>query len=288
MKPQEYGPFPYSPIHQRPPIAWPGGARVALWVIPNIEFFALDQAISGQGSRTPNVPDWSARDYGNRVGVFRLMEVMERFGIRGTVALNSDLCARHPEIISRAVELGWECMGHCESNTRPLIQVPAEKELETIRNTLGTIEQFTGKRPRGWLGAGLQETWTTLDHLIEAGVDYVADWVNDDQPYVMSVDGKEIVSIPYTRELNDRSVIGRFNRSAGEFEQQIRDQFDVLYREGAESGRVMAIALHPYIIGVPHRIPALERALDHVCSHDAVWRATGSEIVDAFRSQAGS
>jgi peptidoglycan/xylan/chitin deacetylase (PgdA/CDA1 family) len=288
MKPQEYGPFPYSPIHQRPRIAWPDGARVALWVIPNIEFFALDQPISGQASRTPNVPDWSARDYGNRVGVFRLMEVMERFGIRGTVALNSDLCARHPEIISRAAELGWENMGHCESNTRPLSQVPAEKELETIQNTLDTIGQATRKRPRGWLGAGLQETWTTLDNLIEAGVDYVADWVNDDQPYVMSIDGKEIVSIPYTRELNDRSVIGRFNRSAGEFEQQIRDQFDVLYREGADSGRVMAIALHPYIIGVPHRIVALERALEYVCSHEAIWRATGSEIVDAFRSQVGS
>ena len=285
MKPQNYGPFPYSPIHQRPRITWPGDALVALWVIPNIEFFALDEPISGQSSRTPNVPDWAARDYGNRVGVFRLMEVMERFAIRGTAALNSDLCAQHPEIVHRITELKWETMGHCESNTRPLNHVAPEKELEVIGNTLDTIEKHTGNRPRGWLGAGLQESWNTLDNLITAKVDYVADWVNDDQPYVMNVEGKEIVSIPYTRELNDRNVIGRLNRTASEFEQQIRDQFDVLYRESGDSGRVMAVALHPYIVGVPHRIAALERALDYVCSHEGVWRATGSEIVDAFRAQ---
>ncbi len=288
MDPRKYGPFPYSAITERPPLKWPNGARVAVWVIPNIEFFALDERIPGELAKVPNIPAWSQRDYGNRVGVFRMAEAMTGFGIRGTVALNSDLCAEHPNIIRMAVDLKWEFMGHCESNTRVLNEVPADDERRVIGNALDTIAKATGTRPRGWLGSGLQETWHTLDYLADGGVDYVADWVNDDQPYLMSAGGRRMVSIPYTLELNDRRIIGRQNRSAEDFEAMIRNQFDVLYREGAQSGRVMAIALHPYLIGAPHRITALERAFDYVCGHEGVWLATGSEIVDGYLQAVGT
>lgn len=282
MKQDAYGPFPYSAMPSRPKVAWPNGARLAVWVIPNIEFFALNEPIPGESTPTPNVPSWALRDYGNRIGVFRMADAMTRFGIRGTVALNADLCDHHPEILSMAVERGWEFMGHNESNSRPLNAVPAEDERRVILETLSRIEAATGQRPRGWLGSGLQETWNTLDYLIEGGITYVADWVNDDQPYTMTLGDKRIHSIPYSLELNDRRVFGRQNQPAAIFEQMIRDQFDILYREGKDTARVMAICLHPYLVGVPHRIAALERAFAHVAAHEGVWFATGGEIIDAW------
>src|SRR5690606_33741605 len=148
-------------------------------------------------------------------------------------------------------------------------------------------EKTTGKRPRGWLGSGLNETWNTLEYLSAEGVRYVADWVNDDQPYVMDIGQPRMVSIPYTVELNDITVIGQHYKTAEQLRDMIREQFSVLYEEAAKTARVMAIALHPYIIGVPHRIRALAEAFDFVASHDDVWLATGSEIVDAYLQQAG-
>src|SRR5882757_3370071 len=250
MKPAAYGPFPYSPIIRRPKLSWPDGAQVALWVIPNIEFFSLTEKVpagaGGSGAPVPDVPAWSARDYGNRVGVFRLMQVLDRYGIRATVALNSELCGHHPEIIEKA----------------------------------------TGTRPKGWLGSGLQETWNTLDLLAAAGCDYVSDWTNDDQPYMMTLEaGKRLVAMPYSHEINDKPAFEKFHRTADEFKDMICRQFDVLYREGAESGRVMAIALHPYLTGVPHRIDALDAALAYICRHPHIWKATGSEIARHYRAQ---
>src|SRR5262249_28717811 len=143
------------------------------------------------------------------------------------------------------------------------------------------IGEATGRRPAGWLGAGLQETWSTLDYLVEEGCRYVADWVNDDQPYTMEVGGRTIVSVPYSYELNDMSAIVREKHTPAEFERMIKDQFDLLYAEGETSARVMAIALHPFIMGQPHRVPALARALAYIDGFDRVWKATGSEIADA-------
>jgi allantoinase len=282
MDPRAYGPFDYSPIIDRPRLEWPGGARVALWIIPNIEFFSLNESVppqAGGGGKVPDVPTWATRDYGNRVGVFRMMKVMDRYGMRGSVALNSDLCQWHPRILEEGKARGWEFMGHNESNTRRLNQIPPEEEKGVIERTLSTIEQATGTRPKGWLGSGLQETWNTLDYLEGAGVEYVLDWTNDDQPYRMTLpSGKTLLSVPYSQELNDKPAFEKHNFTADEFATMICRQFDVLWQEGAESGRVMAIALHPYITGVPHRIGALDKALDYICRHEGVWRATGLEI----------
>ena len=284
MKPRRYGPFPFLPINQRPKQTLPGGARVALWVIPNLEFFPLDVALREQPKEIPNVAGWAYRDYGARVAVWRLMEVMSRHGIRGTAATNSDVCEAYPQIIEEAVKLEWEFMGHGQTNARFLTDFEPEAERKEIHDTLAAIEAATGRRPKGWLGAGIRESWHSLDYLIAEGCQYVCDWVNDDQPYLMDVDGKQIVSIPYTSDLNDFPQLFWKGRSAGEFADMIRCAFDVLYREGETSGRVMAISLHPFLIGTSHSIGALDSVLDYICRHDGVWRATGGEIVEHFLS----
>lgn len=294
MEPSAYGPFEFSRIDCRPRLEWPNKARVAFWVVVNVEFFALNRPMPGDsGERpkasdaTPQVRNWSQRDYGNRVGFARLRDVLSAHGIRATVALNSDVCDYHPELVSNCVDLGWELMGHCRTNTARLNEIPPDQERDTIRYVMDRIAKATGKRPEGWLGAGLQETWNTLDYLAEAGCRYVADWVNDDQPYEMQIGTKKMISVPYTYELNDMSAIVRSKYSAAEFECMIKDQFDVLYEEGASSGRVFTLSLHPFIMGQPHRIPALRRALDYIDKFDGVWKVTGSEIAAHFaQSQA--
>jgi peptidoglycan/xylan/chitin deacetylase (PgdA/CDA1 family) len=213
------------------------------------------------------------------------MDVLSRHGVRATAALNSDTCDLYPEIVADAQKLGWELMGHNESNTRRLNAVPAEKERDLIKSSLDRIAAATGRRPRGWLSAGMQETWNTLDHLIAEGCNYVADWVNDDQPYLMQVGDGHLVALPYSVETNDRRAYDHHHFTAKEFQELLIRQFEVLYRESSDSGRVMTIAVHPFLTGAPHRIDALDAALSYICGHAGVWRATGSELVEHFLHQ---
>ncbi|HEY0297019.1 MAG TPA: polysaccharide deacetylase family protein [Bordetella sp.] len=290
MQPARYGPFPYAPQPGRPRFELPGGARLALWINPNVEFFGLDDVMPGnvnerverERTRVPNVRNWSVRDYGNRVGIWRLMDVLSRYGIRASAALNSELCLRHPEIIEEAGRRGWELMGHGITNATRINEMAPEDEREAIFTAVQTIEKVSGTRPVGWLGPGLAETWRTLEYLSEAGIRYVCDWVNDDQPYTMTVGKPPMVSLPYSVQTNDVPAYFDMKVSVPEFEAMIKRQFDVLYREGEQSGRVMAIAVHPFVTGQPHRIGALDAALEYICSHPGVWLATGREIVDHY------
>jgi allantoinase len=271
--------FPYQAIVDRPRVAWPNGARVAVWVIPNIEHFHIEI-----GNQAPDIRNHSRRDYGNRVGVWRIIEVLAKHGLRGTVALNAEVGRFYPRIMEEVTKLKWELMGHGLTNSVLLTGLPKDKEAAVIAEAREMIGQW-GQTMRGWLGPGLGETWHTLDLLREHGVQYVCDWVNDDLPYRMN---NGLYSIPYSIELNDMPLFNMPSIDIGEFERRIRETFDVLYDEGARNGRVMAIALHPFLIGVPHRIRTLDRVLSYIASHGNVWFATGSEIIDAYRSQEDS
>lgn len=281
MKPQREGPFSYIPVNRRPLLKWPNEARVAVWVIPNIESFALDEKIIGD-RKIPEVQAFSQRDYGARIGIYRIMDIMSQRKIRGSITLNSEVCDVYPEIIQDAMALQWEFLGHNQSNTRRLHDIPPHTEAKVIHDALDRITNFTGVRPRGWLGSGLSETWNTLDYLANEGIEYVCDWVNDDQPYYMDVDGYKMINLPYTAEINDLPQF-RLGRSNEEFDAMAKAAFDRLYLEGDRSARVMAIAIHPFVIGVSHRIWVLESILDYISGHDKVWFATGSEIIDAWR-----
>ena len=172
-------------------------------------------------------------------------------------------------------------MGHGRTNSARLSGISEADERAQIKEVLATIAAATGTRVRGWLGPGLTETYTTLDVLAENGIDYVADWVNDEQPQPLKAATRNLISMPYSAEINDISHFLVHHASASEFEQVIKTQFDVLYREGANTGKVMCIALHPYLTGVPFRAHHLENALKYMREKSDVWFATGSEIYDA-------
>jgi allantoinase len=285
--PRDHGRFDYSAIVDRAPLRWPDGARVAVWVIPNIEHFLFDRpgtSISSATTRlSPDVLNYSWRDYGVRVGIWRLMEIMERHGVKGTVALNADVCRHYPRIIEAGNALGWEWMGHGITNSTLLNAQAEDEERALVREVVETIARGTGKRPRGWLGPALSESVRTLDILAANGIEYVGDWVNDEQPYPMRVQSGSMISLPYSIELNDIPNFLEMKRTGEEFGRMIRDQFDTLYEDGAKSGRVMAICLHPFLIGHPHRARYFADALAHITSRREVWVTTGAKIVDWYK-----
>jgi len=288
VTPKEHDRFTYSPIIDRPKLRWPNGARVAVWVIPNVEHFLFDRPATSLTVATtafsPDVLNYAWRDFGPRVGFWRMMEVMNRHGFKGTVALNSDVCERYPRIIEEANKLGWEWMGHGSNNSTLINKQTEDEERALISQVIETIRRGTGHKPRGWLGPALSESNHTLDILAENGIEYVGDWTNDEQPYPMRVKSGKMFAIPYSIEINDISAHLEMKRSGEGFARMICDQFDVLYEDGASTGRVMAICLHPFLVGVPHRAKYFADALKHIASRREVWLATGSEIIDAYKS----
>ena len=286
---QEHNRFAYSPISQRPPLKLPNGARVAVWVIPNIEHFLFDRPSTSLTPITtglvPDVLNYSWRDYGPRVGFWRMLEVLSKHGVKATAALNSDVCKYYPELIQAGNEHGWEWMAHGKNNSTLITRLDEDQERAMIREVIETIEEGTGKRSRGWLSPALSETVNTPDILAEAGIEYTANWVNDEQPYTMKVKQGSLVSLPYAIELNDIPAFLDLKQSGEQFATMVRDTFDTLHEESAASARVMAISLHPFLIGHPHRSKPFERALQYIRDSGDVWFATGSEILDWYKSQ---
>jgi allantoinase len=286
----DHGRFDYSPIIERPRLRWPGDARLAVWVIVNIEYFRFDRpgpAISPPlPGHVPDVPNYSWRDYAPRVGIWRTMRTLDRHGVRGTVALNAAVCTAYPQIIREAKRRDWEFMGHGVTNSQPLAGLEEAQERAVIAETITMMEQSIGQRPRGWLGPRLAENLGTPDLLAEAGIEYVCDWVNDDQPYEMRVRTGRLLSLPYSVETNDFFILISKQQSARDYGDILVDQFDVLLRDAEETGRVMAVPLHPFLCGVPYRDKYLDLALAHMRRHEGVWFATGSEIADHYRAVA--
>jgi allantoinase len=284
----EHGRFEYLPITHRPPLRLPNNARVAVWVIPNVEYYPFGKPAIAMTQMTagldPDVLNAAWRDYGARVGIWRLMEIFERQGIPVTGALNSDVCERYPQIVEEGSRLGWEWMAHGPNNAMLFTGMDEATERGIVTNTVETIASMTGIRPRGWLGPALTETNSTLDVLAEAGIDYVADWCNDELPYEMTTRSGSMLAVPYTLEIGDIPHFLFHGGSGPEFERMIVDQFNVMYHEGANIPRVMAIALHPFIVGHPFRAYYLERALAHIRGHLDVWLTTGSGIADWYRT----
>ena len=284
----EHGRFRYESIAHRPKMRLPNGNRIAIWITTNVEHFHYDKiAVSllpFTNRFSPDVLNYAWRDYGNRVGIWRLMEIYKRHRIAMTGALNSECCGNYPEIIEAGNAQGWEWMAHGVSNSLLDNTVGADEELETIIKVLDIIEKHTGKRPRGWLSPALTESHNTLDLLAKAGLEYVADWCNDEQPYTMITRNGPLVALPYTLEVGDFPVFLNQGGSGEDFYRILIDQFDVLYQEGASNARVLSVALHPFLIGHPFRSRYLDRAIAYMREHDGVWFVTPSDILDWYSS----
>ncbi len=289
----DLSPFRYSPITERAPIHWPDGARVALWVVPNVEFYEFEPAPNPLkppwGGRVPDVRNYAWRDYGNRVGFWRMLEVLDRHDVGVTASLNMAVLDLHPEIAEAMISRDWELMSHGLFNTQYLTGMTIEQERELIQDTVETHRRHTGRELNGMFGPSGTITENTMDLMAEAGLTYSADWYVDDQPFPLATkSGKPLVCVPYTWELNDGLVmtegfaLGLGGHEADYFLQICKDQFDVLYEEGAESGRVMCIALHTSIFGMPHRVGYLDQALEYILSHDGVWATTADKIADHY------
>jgi len=278
-------------ISERKPFAWPGGKTLAVWIAPNVEVWDYDspagQGVSPNlGKIVPDVVNYAWREYGMRIGLWRIADVLDAAGIKATIALNSLVCAHYPKVMEEMKKRGWEFMGHGSTNSESLAGLSPEKEKETIRAILKTIEQSTGQKPRGWLGSGLAETYNTLDILAEEGVIYCGDWNADDQPFPMKVKAGEMFSIPYCMEINDIPLYMRKGYTGEQYYRSVIDQFETLYADSEKQPRVMGIPLHPMISGQPLRIKYLQRAIAEIKSHERVWFATGSEIIDAYQKVA--
>jgi allantoinase len=278
----------YSAITQRPLLHLPNGARLAVWIIVNIEAWDPREAMPrtvlpppAGSSSIPDIPNWAWHEYGNRVGFWRILEVFDALNIRASVAINGSAIAAYEPIARAARERGWEFIGHGFTQTN-LQKVTNERE--DIIKTAEAIQAYVGRRPRGWLGPGLTETWETPDLLLEAGYDYVCDWVLDDQPVMLKTRSGRIVNIPYTQECNDIAMIILQHHKASEYRDRAIDQFEQLHADAKDSARVMALAVHPYIMGAPHRLRYFREALTHIATKPGAVFQTGEEICDWYRT----
>jgi peptidoglycan/xylan/chitin deacetylase (PgdA/CDA1 family) len=272
--------YDYSPITTRPKLAWPNGARVAFYVGLNIEHFEVDKPstsiFGGTAMLVPDPLNFGWRDYSVRVGVWRMMDALDKVGMRASVLLNSDVCEHYPQIIDAGKERNWVWLAHGKNNSIFHTGLNVDDERKALKGMVDTIVRATGHQPKGWLGPALTETFETPRLLRELGLTYVLDWCADDQPFPLNVPG--MMSVPYSIELNDITMFVGKSLTGEGFYQMVVDQFDRLYEEGASSGRVMALCLHPFIINQPFRQKYLERALDYIAGHDDVWLTTSDDI----------
>ena len=280
----DHGRYDWSLLPKRNPVEWPNKARVALWITVSLEWFPLDQqgkpfkALGSLQTAYPDLRHYTLRDYGNRVGIFRVMKALEKHGIRASAAVNAAVALRYPSLIETLRAQRWELMGHgLDMDHLHYEGMSGEKEL--IARCISVI------KPRGWLSPARSESSQTPDLLAEAGIEYVCDWVNDDMPYVFKTKSRDLVAMPLSGDIDDAVILLGMHHDEDELLHQLTDQFDLLYDEAAsEGGRVMSVTLHPWAIGQPYRIGILEQALAHFMRHPGVWPATGAEILDAWKA----
>ncbi|MGB6117292.1 MAG: polysaccharide deacetylase family protein [Mesorhizobium sp.] len=284
--------YDWSMAPRRKPIVWPNGARVALLVVPVLEWFPLDMSnkpFAPPGAMSTAYPDlrhYTLRDYGNRVGVYRLMDSLAERGVKATAAVNASVAQRYPALMKAIAAAGWEVMGHgIDMDHLHHGQLDDGTEAAWVARAVEVLQQATGSRPRGWMSPARSQSWNTLDLIAQNGIEYCCDWDNDQLPYRMRAQSGSLVSMPVAPDVDDYAILIHNHHSERSFTEQLVDHFDTLYAEAANGGRIVSIGLRPWVIGQPYRIGALEEALDHMLRHDGVWCATASEIMDAWTGQ---
>ena len=281
--------YDYWPYRARPKIVWPGGKKLAFWIAPNIEYYEFDPPKNpqrpGWPKPAPDVVGYSQRDWGNRIGHWRLMELMDKYAMRGSISLSIGLIDHHPEIIEACVARNWEFFSHGIYNTRYSYGMDEAQERAVIEDSIRSVMAATGKRIRGYLAPALTHTERTFDLIAEYDFWYTCDLFQDDQPQPIKTKSGRLMSMPYSLEVNDVITYGQLAMTPERYTQVLIRQFDQLLEEGDKSGTVMCIPLHAYLVSQPHRIRAFEAALAHIHKNSAdVWITTAAEIADYFRT----
>lgn len=293
MDHERYG---WSDLFERKPVRWPNKARVALWVMPILQWFPLNMTAKpfrAPGGLTMPFPDfrhYTNRDYGNRVGIYRILRLLDDLKIPASVALNAAIAERYPSLIRELLSHDVEIVAHGQDMGKVHHSgLSREDEHTLIRDALETLRTATGQNVSGWLSPGRAQSYNTPDLLASNGVRYSCDWANDDMPYAMNVSQGTHYAMPMSYEADDRMVMLDFHQNEIEWLQQIKDRFDVLYRESEQyGGRVISVPLHAWVAGVPYRIGRVREALEYMMSHEGVWAATGSDILSAFVESQGA
>lgn len=278
--------YPWSAIQTRKPVVWADNKPVAIWLCVSLEWFPIepsDTPFRAPGHMQTAYPDYrhyTAREYGTRVGFYRLLDAFDKAGIKASIATNSAIAERYPQIIADIVAAGHEIIAHStDMNGTIATGIGVEEERALIAQSLDRLEQASGTRPTGWLSIARSQSWNTANLLKEAGVTYCCDWVNDELPYRFT---NGLINLPLNHELSDRQIITVQQHSAGSFAQQMVDAADWLTREG---GRILPLHITPYIMGLPYRIGAFEKLLATLAGRTDTWFATGGQIVNAWEAQ---
>lgn len=289
--------YNFVPIAHRKPLRWPSGARLALIVTLNLEYWDLtkDTTEPYYAGGPPILPDpmpgnvadfpnYSWREYGQRVGIWRLYDTFDAVGVPASCTLNAKMGLERRAVVDAANERGWELVAHNyeQGDLLPNYAFEPERERALIRETLKVYEDVVGRKARGWLSSSLRGTENTPQILAEEGLVFLCDYMNDDQPYLIQTDAGPIVSTPYSIEMNDFTLFHRRGMSTDDARDAIKEQFDVLYAEGEASGCLMNLGLHPHVVGHPYRVRAIREFLEYAKGHDGVWWATRQEIAEWY------
>ena len=288
MKPGER--VDYTLIDKRPKLSLPNSGKIIIWPILALEVWNIERAMARmvisppQGQpMTPDHPNWSWHEYGMRVGFWRIKRMLDDLGIRPTVTLNAKVCEDYPEVAGACLESGWEFNAHSYE------QLPMHKlddERSVIEHSLSVIENFTGSKPKGWFGPGLTQTYDTLDHLSHAGIEYIGDWVLDDQPIWARTEHQPIAALPYNYELHDIVMMNIQNNPSHIYRDRALDYFDTLYSKSDDGNpRVIALAMHTYLSGSPHRISYVRETFETLMKKPDVVCWDGLQIYDWFTNQ---
>ena len=279
----------YSAIVDRPKMKLPGGAKIIIWSIVNLEVWDISKPMARQvipaptgAVLLPDVANWSWHEYGMRVGVWRFFDLYKKHGIKPTLSINARVCEDYPRVAQEAKDAGWEFMGHAYEQG-PIHKEPDQQAM--IARSMDVIENFTGKRPVGWLGPGLTQTLDTPEYLAEAGVKYIGDWVYDDEPTTINTAKGPLVTLPYTVELNDIPMMMVQHHENDHFKKRAIDMFDRLYQESEDRPKIVSLAIHLYISGQPFRIKYLEELYDYFNGHEGVVHWNGEQIHDWYNGQ---
>jgi peptidoglycan/xylan/chitin deacetylase (PgdA/CDA1 family) len=284
MKMPRHGRYDHSSIVKRPDYSWPGEKRLAFYVALNIEHFAFG-AGSGMtptnsgGAQTSRIYAW--RDYGNRVGNWRLFEILDGLKWPASILLNSDVCLHYPDIIEKIRARGDDVLGHGRTNSEQMQMYWEEDEARIIKEVTETIEKHVGKKPTGWMGPAALESNLTPDLLKEAGYTHLLDWPVDDQPIWMRTRSGPLLSVPYPLEMNDATKFGTRDHSGREFADMVVDQFEEMLEKSEQQPLVFALSLHGFLVGHPFRARPLRKALEHCAQHklkDRVWFTRAGDI----------